>query len=526
MKQFCELLRQLDSYNRQDRKLLCFSEYLANVSPACASLAVALLLEMQICKLISSKDLKKSVVGSLGMPAWLFEESYKTVGDLAETVALLFDNNNLGPARENLDQLIAKIRGKQDSDLQAKKEFILSELSSQDFWERFVFIKIIVTSSKFGVSKNLIIKACAQHFKIPETAVATRLESSWDPFSISLEKRLTLSRPQIDSSTPYPFLLGHELDCGVEELGSPQNYIAEYKWNGIRAQVIKREGQLFIWGRDERLLTEFFPDVVEEIQTLADATVLDGEIIAFNKVHNPINLLESRLVKVRPLAKLHKDEICCFIAFDLLELNGQDFRGRPLSERRSVLESIPTIRVSESLQADSWEHLYQQRSLAREFGAEGLMLKSKNSIYALGRKKNLWWKWKLDPYSVDAVLIYAQKGTGKRANLYADYTFAVWKDATLVPLAKTDLGLDDRELIEIDKFVKSNTKEKFGPVRSVKPELVFEIAFEGIETSKRNKSGVQIRAPKIVRRRRDKNTTEVDSLESIIAMTKMRTPYL
>ncbi|MEO1385503.1 MAG: cisplatin damage response ATP-dependent DNA ligase, partial [Bacteroidota bacterium] len=326
-----------------------------------------------------------------------------------------------------------------------------------------------------------------------------------------------------DLSKPYPFYLAYQLDNGPESLGTPSDWQAEWKWDGIRSQLIQRGGEWYLWSRGEELITDKFPELVPMADRLPDGTVIDGELLPFKDGHPlSFNVLQTRIGR-KNVTKKHLTEAPCLImAYDLLEWEGEDVRKQPLSQRRKWLaEAIEHVGMPQSLQLsptaefETWEELAALRETSRDQYAEGLMLKRKSAEYKVGRKRGDWWKWKVDPMTIDAVMIYAQRGHGRRANLFSDYTFAVWDGEALVPFTKAYSGLTDAEMREVDAWIKKHTIERFGPVRSVKPELVFEIGFEGINRSKRHKSGVALRFPRMLRWRIDKKANEADSIEHL-----------
>ena len=339
--------------------------------------------------------------------------------------------------------------------------------------------------------------------------------------NISIFQELVLSQDTLDISRPYPFYLAYALDGEVSALGNIDEWQAEWKWDGIRGQVIVRNRELFVWSRGEELVTDKYPEFHVFLDLLPDGTVIDGEILPFkNDLPLSFNKLQTRIGRKSLTQKQLKEVPVAFVAYDLLEWQGIDIRDWPLQARRSQLAQLcatgsAVLRLSPTVTVDSWEKLAEERQRARELFSEGIMLKRKNSVYRDGRRRGDWWKWKIDPFTIDAVMIYAMSGHGRRANLYTDYTFAVWKDDQLVPFAKAYSGLTDEEIREVDRWVKRNTIEKFGPVRSVKPELVFEIAFEGIAKSTRHKSGIALRFPRIHRWRKDKPIREANTLDDL-----------
>jgi DNA ligase 1 len=376
-----------------------------------------------------------------------------------------------------------------------------------------------------GVSQQLMVKALAKHANVKENVVAHRLMGNWSPDINSFEE--LLFDEGTDVSKPYPFYLAYALEESVESLGDPLEWIAERKWDGIRGQVIVRNGQLFVWSRGEELVTDKYPEYQVMPGLLPQGTVLDGEILPFkDDLPLTFNHLQTRIGRKSLSPKLLKDVPVSFVAYDVLEWKGEDIRNWKFEDRRELLEKLcsqnsTVLRLSPRVYFDSWEQLTAERKRSREFLSEGIMLKRKDSIYRNGRRRGDWWKWKIDPFTVDAVLIYAMRGNGRRANLYTDYTFAVWDGDQLVPFTKAYSGLTDEEIRQVDRWVKINTLERFGPVRSVKPELVFEIAFEGINKSTRHKSGIALRFPRMARWRKDKVASEANTLNDLNALLKV-----
>jgi DNA ligase-1 len=476
-----------------------------------------------------------------GLPQWLFEESYHTVGDLAETIALLLPDPRAAPAAgQGLSYYLEKLMeiGKEEEGV--KKKFILDCWDQMDQDERFVFNKLITGGFRIGVSQKLMVNALARTVSTEPAIIAHRISGNWDPAVISFEELLSAEAAGSDRSRPYPFYLAYALDEDPGELGDPGEWQAEWKWDGIRGQVIKRGNELFVWSRGEELMTEKFPEYQAFRELVPDGIVLDGEIIGLGNWPHAQNIggglgfrplpfaaLQTRIGR-KNLGKKHLNEVPVgFIAYDLLEFEGIDLRTAPLSERRARLEKIvaearhPLLQLSPVIPFANWEELIAARGLARENGSEGIMLKRRSSVYLVGRKRGDWWKWKIDPLVIDAVMVYAQKGHGRRSNLYTDYTFAVKDGDKLVTFTKAYSGLTDKEMGEVDAFVKRNSLEKFGPVRTVKPELVFEIAFEGIAASARHKSGVALRFPRINRWRKDKTALEINTLEDLKNMLQI-----
>lgn len=476
---------------------------------------------------ITTKQLRELCMEYAGTPEWLFEECYHTVGDLAETISLLLP---LPSANHDLDlsDWIGKLNELKDKDDEGKKEFLLDSWSRLNRTERFVFNKIITGGFRIGVSQNLVTQALAQFLGFEKSEIAYALMGNWDPNQIQFEELFNAEISEQDLSKPYPFFLAHPLEKEPEELGRLEHWQAEWKWDGIRGQLITRKNEVFVWSRGEELVNEKFPELLDLGQKLPDGTVLDGEILAFeNGKPLPFSLLQTRIGRKNITKKILQTAPVSFLAYDLLEWEGKDFRNQPLHIRRAKLEKVhgavthDRFEISPPIQANSWSDLAKIREKSRSEFAEGLMLKHMESVYETGRKRGNWWKWKIDPLTIDGVMIYAQKGHGRRADLYSDYTFAVWDGDQLVPFAKAYSGLTDAEMREVDQFVKKNTKERFGPVRTVKPELVFEIAFEGIQDSPRHKSGIALRFPRILRWRKDKPKEEANTLQELRALLEL-----
>jgi DNA ligase-1 len=400
-----------------------------------------------------------------------------------------------------------------------------------DAQERLVWNKLIMGSFRVGVARTLLERGVAQAFGLPQTTVAHRLMGAWEPTEESFGRLIAPESTATASlSQPYPFFLAHQIETSPESLGAVDDWQAEWKWDGIRAQLIRRRGETQVWSRGEGLVTDRFPEIAEIGEKLPDGTVLDGEALAWDFTADrplPFAAMQRRIGRKTLSAKMRAEVPVVLVAFDVLELDGADIRNLPLRERRAKLEAIvsdvdmPALRLSRVLEGGSWQSFAEQRSASRSEFAEGLMLKARSSAYGVGRPRGDWWKWKIEPYNIDAVLIYAQLGSGKRASLFTDYTFGLWREGVLVPVAKAYSGLTDAEIREVDAFIRRNTTEKFGPVRVVRPELVFELAFEGIQKSTRHKSGVAVRFPRIARWRQDKKPAEADTLEALQRLAEL-----
>ncbi|MBC7899111.1 MAG: ATP-dependent DNA ligase, partial [Saprospiraceae bacterium] len=389
--------------------------------------------------------------------------------------------------------------------------------------------KLIGGNFRIGVSQAMIVNALAKVYAIEAQALTHRISGQWTPDTITFDELLTGEHVRTDASKPYPFYLAYAVEGpDLPGLGDPGDWQVEWKWDGIRAQVIKRKDEVFAWSRGEDLITERFPEISAAAATLPNGTVLDGEVLPWidGKVL-PFTELQKRIGRKNVSAKILAEVPVVLECYDLLEYEGQDIRSVEFKTRREFLENIiegleedarKYIRLTPVVEAGNWKDLAVIREQSRFLGVEGFMLKRRESPYRTGRHRGDWWKWKIDPLTIDAVLIYAQKGTGKRSNLFTDYTFAVWKDDVLVPFAKAYSGLTDVEIRKVDRYVRDNTVETFGPVRSVTPKLVFEIAFEALQRSSRHKSGVAVRFPRISRWRDDKTIEQADSLDTIYTM--------
>lgn len=534
MKAFAKLFLSLDETNKTNEKVKALKNYFATVPDTDKMHMLALFTGRRPKRQINATLIRHWAVEASNIPAWLFEESYHVVGDLAETMSLLMPESESSSSK-TLTEWIAEINTLADKTEAEKKDWLLQSWAILDSQERFVFNKLLTGSFRVGVSQNLVIKALADVTGIAAPALTHRIMGKWMPENYTFEQLVQEQNASDDISRPYPFFLAYPIQETSERqksaadvaaaLGDAEQWQAEWKWDGIRAQMIKRGGEIFIWSRGEDLATEKFPELHPFLQALPDGTVLDGEILSFSDGRPlPFNVLQTRIGRKNISKKILTDSPVATIVYDCLEYAGEDIRYKTQAERRSLLEGLQgnsaypeVFRLSTIIDFNTWEQLENIREQSRAMIAEGIMLKRKSAPYQVGRRRGDWWKWKIDPLSVDAVMIYAQKGHGRRADLYTDYTFAVWDGDKLVPFAKAYSGLTDAEINKVDHFIKRNTLEKFGPVRTVKPELVFEIGFEGINRSTRHKSGIALRFPRILRWRHDKPKEEADTLESLKA---------
>lgn len=534
MQQFAELVSKLGTSTKTNDKLDALVNYFSVASGEDKVWVIAIFSGRRPKRAVNTTQLATYAVELINLPFWLFEESYHTVGDLAETITLLLpEKTNTGGNTKPLHYYIEQLKAIEKEAEEMRRQFIIDSWMEMNYAERFVFNKLITGGFRIGVSQKLMVNALAKTVQLEPSVIAHRISGSWDPSTVSFEELLSEHAAATDWSKPYPFYLAYAIEQNnVEELGDPTDWQAEWKWDGIRGQIIKRNGELFVWSRGEELMTEKFPEYQSLQTVLPDGIAIDGEIIPYSSppegsrmgVPLPFALLQTRIGRKNVTKKQLQEAPIAFFAYDLLEYNGEDWRNKTLEERRAKLEEIivsanhPTLIISPIVPFDSWHQLAELRKNSREMGAEGFMLKRKRSTYQVGRKRGDWWKWKIDPLVIDCVMIYAQKGAGRRSNLYTDYTFAVKDGDKLIAFTKAYSGLTDKEFAQVDAFVKRNSIEKFGPVRTVKPELVFEIAFEGIAASNRHKSGVALRFPRINRWRKDKKPDEINTLEDLKKM--------
>jgi DNA ligase-1 len=569
MERFARLYAELDARTATTHKVDALKRYFADAPPADAAWAVYFLAGGKPRQTVPNALLRLAAVREAGIPDWLFEECYQAVGDFAETVSLVLPESAATSAvglAEWLELRLLPLRGQ-------PPEVVVDSLAQWwmelDNAGRFLLVKLIGGGFRVGVSKLLVQRALAEHAGLDPKLVAQRMMGYTDGRSApTAERYLALvaqdEHPGADAGRPYPFFLAHAVDGEAADfdrlLGPPSQWLVEWKYDGIRAQIVKREGQVWVWSRGEELVSGRFPEVEVLAGELPDGTVLDGELLAWNAAAAagigegkggpaPFALLQQRIGRKTLTKRVLADAPVAFVAYDILEWQGSDRRSLPQHERRALLESTlaghPGLHVSPLVQADDWPGYAALRNESRSRAVEGFMLKQRDAQYGVGRTKasGTWWKWKIEPMTADAVLVYAQAGHGRRASVYTDYTFAVWnrtpRDAAeahavieaitrrepppegglqLVPFAKAYSGLTDAEFAEVDRLIRASTLEKFGPVRSVRPSLVFELGFEGIQRSSRHKSGIAVRFPRMLRIRHDKPLHEADTLRSLEAL--------
>ncbi|KAA5532299.1 ATP-dependent DNA ligase [Taibaiella lutea] len=525
MKAFAALFTEIEQTTKTNAKVDALVRYFASAEEQDILWCVSILIGKTLKRNIKTTDLKMWAAELAALPFWLFEESYHIVGDLAETITLVLPEpdteKDYGLSETiNFLQLIATYTEEQ------KKEAIIERWAHMQYAERFVFNKLITGNFRMGVSKQLIIKALAIHFSKEESLIAHKLMGQWNPWEISLDELLLDESVTAKGYQPYPFFLAYQLENPPETLGDISEWQIEEKLDGIRGQIIVRDKTLFVWSRGEELMTDKFPEFAALKDILPDGTVLDGEVIPWKEGKPlPFAIMQTRIGRKSITSKTLQAAPLVMVCYDLLESEGEDIRQKPLSYRRAALEKLlaevgtdANLVLSLKLQCEDWEAVSMVRDKARNGNYEGVMLKRLDSVYETGRRRGNWWKWKVDPLTVDGVLIYAQQGHGRRANLFTDYTFAVWDNDVLVPFAKAYSGLTDKEILEVDNWIKKHTIDKFGPVRSVETALVFELAFEGINHSGRHKSGVALRFPRILRWRKDKTPAEANTKQDLLQL--------
>ena len=568
MRRFTKLFCELDQTTRTNEKVAALEQYFRDVPPADAAWALAFLSGRTPARVISTRNLWDWASVETGLPTWLMEECYGAVGDLAEMLSLLLPDPGEGTSLL-LSVLVNErlLAMRQLADI-SKRQLLIQTWRELSRAERLVWNKLITGEFRIGVSKTLVIRALANMAGVEPAIMAHRVLGDWSPAEQDFLRLLQPEDPNDFTARPYPFFLASPIEMKVKEgetlaskLGDIREWQAEWKWDGIRAQLIHRNGETCLWSRGDEMVSESFPELLQAGKFLPEGTVLDGEIVAWRDGHPLVfGELQRRLGRKKVSERTQRDFPIAFLAYDLLERHSVDIRAEPLERRREWLEEILIetqrkaqkdqhgrantaqqtfdlfndgsaredasfcLRLSPLLPSVSWEELESSRAGAREEGVEGVMLKRRSSAYGVGRVRGDWWKWKINPFVIDAVLIYAQRGHGRRANLYTDYTFGLWDNGELVPVAKAYSGLTDEEIRQVDYFVRHNSIGKHGPVRIVKPELVFELAFEAVQESSRHKSGIAVRFPRMNRWRHEKSPRDADTLEDLKALARRKEP--
>ena len=536
MIEFARPYHAIDSTTKTNRKVATMVDYFRSAPPADAAWAAYVLSGRKLRQLVPTKRLRVWAAERAGIPARPFDESYQVLGDLAETMSLLVPPPDAStgagaPQASGTPESLAtwvetRLLPLRRLDEAAQREAVVALWNETPAEVRFPTMKWITGVLRVGVSGRLVTRAIAIASGLPPEVIAHRMTGDFEPAAETYRRLVRPDTGDTAASQPYPFCLAHPVAEDPADWGDSDDFLAEWKWDGIRAQGIRREGQTFVWSRGEELMMGRWPEIEAAAEALPDGTVLDGEILAIDARGRvrPFGDLQRRIGRKRVGPKLLRDVPVRFLAFDLLEVGGVDRRALPLAQRRTSLERLfgpmpgANLGVTELLAPGGWDDWAAARETARGRMAEGLMIKRKDAPYGVGRTRGIWWKWKLPPHTVDAVLIYARRGHGKRANLYTDYTFAVWDGDRLVPFANAYSGLNDREIREVDRFVRGNVQEAFGPVRSVRPEIVMELAFEGLRRSPRHKSGVATRFPRIVRWRRELRPEDADTLADLLRL--------
>lgn len=528
MRDFAALYDAIDATTATGAKVEALVAYFRDAPPADRAWAVAFLTGRRPRRLVKLPDLRRWAAEAAGIPDWLFEEAYAQAGDLAETVALLVPGEGEPddhPLAWWVEQRLLPLGGMPP---EAQREALQGVWRALHGTPRFVFCKLLTGAFRVGVSGGLVVRALAQASGLSPEVITHRLTGDWTPSAAWGAQLLDVDAADSDWSRPYPFFLAHPLEEEPASLGPVDDWWAEWKWDGIRAQLVRRQGGVFLWSRGEELLAGRFPEVEAAAAALPDGTVLDGELLGWRDgAPLPFSALQRRINRKTVGAALRREVPVRLVVYDCLEADRRDLRAAPLAERRARAErlvgALPdaaqgVIALSPLVPLADWASAPAVRDTARTRHAEGLMLKRRDSAYGTGRRGGDWWKWKVAPHTVDAVLVYAQAGHGRRAGLYTDYTLAVWDGGALVPFAKAYSGLTDAELRAVDRWIRQHVRERFGPVVTVEAQLVFEVAFEGIQPSPRHKSGVAVRFPRIARWRRDKPAAEADTLDAVRAL--------
>jgi DNA ligase 1 len=530
VREFGRLYAALDETNRTTEKVAAMVTYFSRVPAVDAAWAVYFLSGSRPKRLIPVRRLATWAMQEAGVPEWLFDACYEAVGDLAETIAHLLPASSAESPLSLHQWVTGRLLPLASQDEAAQRAVVIASWHELHGTARFVWNKLLTGAFRVGVSQQLVVRALSKFSGVDEATVAHRLGGHWTPSDEWFTALVTADTSDADRSRPYPFYLAYPLEGGVESLGERAEWQLEWKWDGIRAQLIRRDGKTWIWSRGGELVTERFPELAAAGESLPDGTVLDGEIMPWKAGHAlPFAQLQRRIGRLKLTPKVLSEVPVVLIAYDILERDGADLRGTPLHERRAQLAVMLGTTVLEDriiaspvLPVETWAAATAAQRRSREMLAEGLMLKHRDSEYGVGRRKGGWWKWKVDAYSVDAVMIYAQAGHGRRASLHTDYTFGVWDGDVLVPFAKAYSGLTDAEIRTLDNWIRRHTLEKFGPVRRVEPVQVFELGFEGIQRSTRHKSGVAVRFPRILRWRTDKPAAEADHIEALRALLEAK----
>jgi DNA ligase 1 len=542
VKAFAELFETLDATTSTSIKVAAMQAYFETAPPRDAAWAVYVLSGRRPKRLAGAQELRQWLQQAVAYPAWLIDDAYAAVGDLAETIALLLaspaeaaapatleasDTAPQDQAASLADWMEQRLPSLREADAEARRLCVTRWWLSLDPAQAFLVTKLLTGGLRVGVSRLLVARALAEVAGVPRAAMQHRLMGQWQPGAAWFTGLLQADAQAAEASQPYPFFLASPLQHDEDPaatLGARGDWLAEWKWDGMRAQCIRRGGEIFIWSRGEELVTDRYPEVMAALSGLPEGSVLDGELVAWRDGRVlPFAALQRRIGRREPSRRLCEEVPVRLLAYDLLEWQGRDLRAMPLLQRRTQLEAAlaaapEALALSPVLPERDWPSLAGARERSRALGVEGLMLKRLDAGYAAGRVRGAWWKWKIEPLTLDAVMIYAQAGHGRRASLHTDYTFAVWQDEELVPVAKAYSGLTDAEITRLDRWIRRHTQQRFGPVRQVEPLQVFELAFEGIARSPRHRAGLALRFPRIQRWREDLGPRDADRLEDVAAL--------
>ncbi|WP_132999237.1 ATP-dependent DNA ligase [Luteimonas arsenica] len=568
MQRFAALYERLDRSTGTADRRRALVDYFRDAPPRDAAWALWLLSGGKVggarARIASTGELRAWVGEEAGLPDWLVEACHHQVGDLAETLALLLDDPPRGStattAADVADQaggpgladwIETRLAPVANAEPDVRRAVVVEAWRALCFRERLAFNKLLTGALRVGVSQGLVQQALAELSGVDIALIAQRMLGRWTPDAGFLARLLSPEAQPGDAALPYPFFLASPLDGGPEALGPVGDWLLEWKWDGIRLQLIRRPGGIALWSRGEERMDGRFPEIEAAAARLPRDCVIDGELLAWmpgGDAPMPFSALQTRIQRLKPGPKSLAAAPARVLAYDLLELDGEDLRARPLRQRRALLAELlgqaggagpvqaaregagaldaadpadaPRIALSPRVEAADWTQAAALREASRARGVEGLMLKRLDSPYRHGRRRGDWWKWKVDPLSIDAVLIYAQSGSGRRSTLFTDYTFGLWDGEVLVPVAKAYSGLDDAGILRLDRWIRAHTRERFGPVRSVDPVQVFELGFEGVNRSTRHKSGVAVRFPRILRWREDKPAEEADRVDALRALAR------
>ena len=522
MKRFTDLYLRLDATTKTNDKVAAMREYFDQTPAEDACWAVAALSGKGITRTVRSGLLRQWASEVSGYKPWLIDRCYRVVGDLSEALALIVpDTPESAQSDESLHRVVEdRLQPLAMLDEAGQKKIVMQAWADFDRDERFMFHKLLRGALRVGVSRRLVVRALAEVAGIDTAVVDHRLTGTWQPTADNYRALLAEESEAGSPNKPYPFMLASPLEAEPKTLGDLDNWQVEWKWDGIRAQLIRRKGEVYLWSRGEEPVADGFPEVIAAANTLPHDAVLDGELLAWEDGRAlPFTQLQKRIGRKNVEMSLFPEVPVVFMAYDLLESQGEDLRNQPIHQRRGTLDQLIAnttgIEISPVVEAEDWTAIAEAVHNARDRGVEGVMLKDKQSVYEVGRVRGPWWKWKADPYTIDAVLVQGQQGSGRRAGLYTSYTFAVWDQGELVPVTKAYSGLSNNEIEKVDRFIRKHTTARHGPVRVVEPELVFEIAFEGLQESTRHKSGVAFRFPRMSRWREDKQPKDADTLDTV-----------